>query len=200
MNATMTGQDKLLRFLFLNIAYLLKQSREVIKYEVPQYGNADLGFAVTMFRVDHKAYDYAVECFRLLGKKPVRECGVTMSVSFYTPEENNAFRDHFRELMDQAEEELCKIGTLTPHEYFFMKCSPVIVVTEYAPSGHYVLLQATVEDDLDRSVCKEILGDCEMSGCDGTVEIKVLCYRKKWRNKLVRYLKGIGTGMDDARK
>ena len=80
--SAMTDQDKLIRFLFLNLAYFLKQSREVIKYEDPQYSSANTGFAITMFRVEYKAYDYATECFRLLGKEPVRECGVTMSVSF----------------------------------------------------------------------------------------------------------------------
>ncbi len=83
--SAMTDQDKLIRFLFLNLAYFLKQSREVIKYEDPQYSSANTGFAITMFRVEYKAYDYATECFRLLGKEPVRECGVTMSVSFDTP-------------------------------------------------------------------------------------------------------------------
>jgi hypothetical protein len=187
----MTDQNKLIRFLFLNIAYFLKQSRETIKYEEPQYGNADLGFAISVFRVDHKFYDYAVECFRLLGKEPVRECGVTMSVSFDTPEETNTFRDHFRAFVDQAEAELGKMGTLTPHEYYFLKCAPVIIGTEDGQSNHYVFLQVTVQDDLDREVCEEILGDCEIIGDDGTVEIKVSCYRKKWRDKLVRYLRGI---------
>ncbi len=190
MMSAMTGQDKL-RFMFLNLAYLLKQSREIIKYEEPQYGNPNLGFAITMFRVDHKAYDYANQCFRLLGKEPLRECGVTMSVSFDTPEENNAFRDLFRELMDQAYAELEKISDLTPHEYYFLKCAPVVIGTEDGQSNHYVLLQATVDDDLDRSVCEEILGDCEMSGGDGTVEVRVSCYRKKWRDRLVRYLREI---------
>ena len=92
----MTDQKKRLRFLSLNLVYLLKKNREVVKHEELQYGNAELGFAITMFRVDHKAYDYAAECFRLLGKEPSRECGVTMSVSFDAPEENNAFRNHFR--------------------------------------------------------------------------------------------------------
>ncbi len=50
---------KLQEYVFLNLAYLLKQSREAIKFEHPQYGDPNLGFAITMFRVDHKAYDYA---------------------------------------------------------------------------------------------------------------------------------------------
>ena len=187
-----TDKNKLINFLCLNIAYILKQSSDVIKYEDPQYGNADLGFAVTMFRVDHAAYDYATQCLRLLGKDPARECGVTMSVSFDTPEENNAFMDQFRVLMDQADEELEKLGTMTPHEYYFLQCAPVIIGTEDGQSNHYVLLQVTVEDDLDMRVCEDVLGDCVMSGDDGTVEIKVSCYRKKWRDKLVRYLEGIG--------
>jgi hypothetical protein len=191
LNDTVADKNKLIKFFFLNIAYLLKDSREVIKYEEPQYGNADLGFAVTIFRVDHKAYDYAVKCFKLLGKKPARECGVTMSVNFDTPEENTAFRDHFRVLMDQAGEELSKIGTLTPHEYYFLKCSPMITGTEDDQSNHYVLLQATLQDHLDKEVCEEVLGDCKIDGDVGMVAITVSCYRKKWRDQLVRYLKGI---------
>lgn len=186
--SAMTDQDKLIRFLFLNLAYFLKQSREVIKYEDPQYSSANTGFAITMFRVDYKAYDYATECFRLLGKEPVRECGVTMSVSFDTPKENNNFRDRFRALMDQAGKNLEKIGALTPHEYYFLKCAPVVIGTEDGQSNHYVSLQATVQDDLDKELCEAVLGDCEMSDDAGTVEIKVSCYRKKWRDQLVRYL------------
>jgi hypothetical protein len=187
-----TDKDKLIRFLFLNIAYLLKQSRDRIKYEGPQYGDIELGFAVTMFRVDHKAYDYATEYFRLMGKEVVRECGVTMSVSFDTPEENNAFRDRFKALMDHAEEELAGIGDRTPHEHYFLKCNPVIVGTEDGESNHWIYLQAEIKDDLDRHVCEDILGDSEISGDDGRMEIKVSCYRKKWRDKMVRYLRGIG--------
>ena len=144
-----------------------------------------------MFRVDYKAYDYATECFRLLGKEPVRECGVTMSVSFPTPEENEVFKCRFKSLMDQAEKELSQIGDQTPQEYYFLKCAPVLIGTEDTPSNHYVLLQATVQDDLDRRVCQEVLGDCEITGEDGTVDIKVSCYRKKWRDRLVRYMKVI---------
>ena len=171
----------------------MKQSGERIKYEEPQYGNADLGFAITMFRVDHKAYDYATQCFGLMGKKVVRECGVTMSVSFDSSEENNAFRDNFRALMDQAEEELAGIGDRTPHEYHFLKCNPVIVGTEDGQSNHWIYLQAEIEDDLDLRVLEKILGDCEMTdGDSGRVDVKVSSYLKKWRDWLVRYLKEIG--------
>lgn len=48
-----------------------------------------------------------------------------------------------------------------------------------------------MQDDLDRRVCEDVLGDCEITGEDGTVEIKASCYRKKWSDRLVRYMKGI---------
>lgn len=190
-DTTITGKDKIIRFLFLNISYLLKQSGDRIKYEVPQYDNPELGYAITMFRVDHDAYDYATECFKLMGKDVVRECGVTMSVSFDTPEENNAFMERFKALVDQADEELAGIGDRTPHEHYFLKCNPVIVGTEDGQSNHYVSLRAEIEDDLDRAVCEEVLGDCEMSGDARTVAIKVSCCRKKWRDRLVRYMEGM---------
>jgi hypothetical protein len=161
-------------------------------YDPPQYGDPNLGFAITAFRVDHKFYDYADQCFRLLGKEPVRECGVTMSVSFDTPEENDAFRDNFKLRVEQAEKKLDGLGNRTPQEYYFLKCSPVIIDTEDGQNNHYVFLQATVEDDFDREMCQKILGDCKFDGEDGTVDIKVSCYRKKWRNKIVSHLVYLG--------
>ena len=94
--------------------------------------------------------------------------------------------------MVQAEEELSRMGTLTPHEYYFLKCAPAVIGTEDGQNNHYVSLQATVDNDLDKEVCREVLGDCEIIGDIGTVEIKVSCYRKKWRDRLVSYLRGIG--------
>lgn len=43
-------------------------------------------------------------------------------------------------------------------------------------------------------MCEVILGDCEISVIpdDEPTEIKVLCYRKKWRDRLVQYLKYLG--------
>ena len=76
---------KLQEYLFLNLAYLLKESGEKIQFGVPQYSNPETGFSITMFRVDLKAYDVTVECFNALGKDPIRECGVTISVTFDTP-------------------------------------------------------------------------------------------------------------------
>jgi len=64
--------------------------------------------------------------------------------------------------------------------------------TEDNQSNHYVFLQATVEDDLDRDVCQEVLGDCEVINNDGTVDIEISCYRKKWRDRLLCYPRNIG--------
>lgn len=63
-------KNKLTQYLFFNFAHLLRKSGETIEYEAPQYSSPDTGFAMTMLRVDMKVYDYAVECFRVLGKEP----------------------------------------------------------------------------------------------------------------------------------
>ena len=65
------NHKKLQEYLFLNLAYLLKESGEKIQFGEPQYSSPDIGFSITMFRVDHKAYDLAVECFNILGKDPI---------------------------------------------------------------------------------------------------------------------------------
>jgi hypothetical protein len=114
-----------------------------------------------------------------------------MSVNLDTVSEKNDFFDRFKMMMEQAEDELLMIGGLTPHEYYFLNCNPVIAGTEDGQNNHYVFLQAEIRDDLDREVCRVILGDCEIEG-DGRVDIKVSCYRKKWRDRLVRYLEGLG--------
>lgn len=183
------SENALHYLILINLAYLLKESRETIKYEDPQYGNPNLGFAITVFRVDHKFYDYTDQCLRLMGKKPVRECGVTMSVSFNTPEENNSFRDNFKLRMDQGEELLVGLGDRTPQEHYFLKTKPIIKSIEDTPNNHFIFLLA---DDVDRQVLGEVLGDHDVVDMgDAKVQIKVLCYRKKWRDKMVRYLSNL---------
>jgi hypothetical protein len=44
-----------------------------------------------------------------------------MSVSFDTPDENNAFRDRFQALVNQADEQLNRLENRTPQEYYFCK-------------------------------------------------------------------------------
>jgi len=191
---------KLQENLFLNLAYLLEESGEAIKFEHPQYGDPNLGFAITMFRVDHKAYDYADQCFRLLGKDPVRECGVTMSVTFDTPEETDVLRIRFKSLLEEAHSKLQGLfGSRTPQEHYFLKTNPVILGIDETPSNHFLFLRANVVDDLDRSICQDVLGDCEFDESDYLLtKIKVSCYRKKWRDQQVRYLKEIGVKGDIA--
>ncbi len=193
LNDTSTNNDKLIGFLFLNLAYLLKQRGESIQYDRPYDGDPELGFAITMFRVGRDAYDYATRCFELMGKKVVRECGVTMSVSFDTHEENIDFKNRFKLLMDRAEKELTEIGDRTPYEHYFLKSNPVIVGTEDGQNNHWIYLQAEIGDALDWEVRREILGDSEITGGDGgTVKLVVSCYRKKWRDRMVRYLVDLG--------
>ena len=191
MNNFTTDQDKQTRFLFLNLAYILRKKRQEIKYGNPQWDDPEKGFSITMFRVGPEAYAFAEQCCKALGKEPLLECGTTMSVNLDTVSEKNDFFDRFKMMMEQAEDELLMIGGLTPHEYYFLNCNPVIAGTEDGQNNHYVFLQAEIRDDLDREVCRVILGDCEIEG-DGRVDIKVSCYRKKWRDRLVRYLEGLG--------
>lgn len=194
MTNSISYQDKLTRYLFLNLVYLLNQNRQVIKYEAPQHGDPNLGFAITMFRVDPKAHEYAVEYFRLLGKDPVRECGVTMSVSFDTPEQNNASREQFKVLVDEAEELLRSLADRTPHEHFFLELNPVLIGIENTQNNHFILLQANAVDDIDDRVLCEVLGDYDIVDKPNNepVEIRVKCYRKKWRDGLVRHLIQLG--------
>ncbi len=181
-------------YLFLNLSYLLEESGAKIQFGEPQYGNPETGFSITMYRVGAKCYEYAVECLNALGKKPVRECGVTMSVSFDTPEENNAFRDRFQALMDQAEDLVHSLKDRTPDEHYFLKLNPIIKGIEDTPNNHFIFLQASVVDDVDERVLDEVLGDYDIDDMsyDEPVEIKMICYRKKWRDRLVRYLRGLG--------
>jgi len=189
----MTDSNKLLHFLFLKLVYLLRASNEVLLYGEPQYSSAETGFAITMFKVDHKAYNYVSECFRILGKEPSMECGVTMSVTFDTPEENIAFKNHFKFLMKQAQGRFKRLCGKTPNEHYFLKMNPVIIGTENTPSNHFIFLQADVLDDVDKIVLNELLGDHDIKVMpDEKIEIKVLCYRKKWRDKMVRYLSNFG--------
>ena len=61
------------------------------------------------------------------------------------------------------------------------------------PNNHFLYLRADIVDDLDRSICQDLLGDCEFDESDAKVTtIKVSCYRKKWRYQLVRYLRKLG--------
>jgi len=86
-------------------------------------------------------------------KSPARECGVTMSVSFDTPDENNAFSDLFKALVSQAEGLVHSLEDRTPQEHYFLQTNPIIKGIEDTQSNHYVLLQANVVDDIDeRSV------------------------------------------------
>lgn len=190
----MTDQNKLLRFLFLKLVFLLRERNEVVLYGEPQYSSAETGFAITMYKVDHKAYDYVTECFGILGKKPSRECGVTMSVTFDTVEENIEFKKYFKSLMQQAQSRFKKLCAKTPDEHYFLKLNPVFLGIEDTQNNHFILLQAHVVDDVDERVLSEVLGDYEIVDMpdDEPVEIRVKCYRKKWRNGLVRHLIQLG--------
>ncbi len=188
------NHTKLQEYLFLNLAYLLKESGEKTQYGEPQYSNPDTGFSITMFRVNNKAYDIAVECFNALGKNPIRECGVTMSVTFDTPEENDALRIRFKSLLEEAHSKLQGLFcSRTPQEHYLLKTNPVLLGVDETPNNHFLFLRADIADDLDRSICQGLLGDCEFVESDGkATTIKVSCYRKKWRSQLVRYLKNLG--------
>jgi len=114
-----------------------------------------------MFRVDHRAYDIAGECFNALGKDAKRECGVTMSVTFDTPEENDVLRIRFKSLLEEAHSKLQGLCSRTPQEHYFLKTNPVMIGMDETPGNHFLFLRADVVDDLDRSICQDVLGDCE---------------------------------------
>ena len=203
MTDTITYQNKLTRYLFLNLAYILEQKRAVIKYENPNFGDANLGFAITMFRIDHEAYDYADQCFRILGKDPVRECGVTISVTFYTPEENIEFRMRFKSLLDEAQKRLPALNGKTPQEFYMLQLKPLITEIVSTDSKHCVALQADINDAVDLLGLEETFEpwtDCERIrdyheitiDDDGKADVQMVFYRIRTRKKFILYLKGLG--------
>ena len=116
-----------------------------------------------------------------------------------TPDENNAFRNQFKALFDQAEGLVHSLEDRTPQEYYFLKLNPVFLGIEDTQNNHFILLQAHVVDDVDERVLSEVLGDYEIVDMpdDESVEIRVKCYRKKWRDRLVRHLKQLGIKEED---
>jgi len=200
LNNNIADQEKLLQYLFLNLAYLLRESREVIKYENPQYGDPALGFAITVFRINNKFYDYADQCFRLMGKITVRECGITMSVSFDTSKENDSFRENFKLRMRQAEERLPALNGKTPQEFYLLHFNPVIKNVTSTNSKHYVALQADIHDAVELHCLREALDPWadykrikdyhEITVDDNcNADIQMVFYRIRTRKKFLRYLK-----------
>ena len=199
-SASAPDQDKLIEYLFFCLAYVLKESRETIQYGTSQYGDPETSFSIVMLNIDHVGYDYATECFRVLGIEPLRECGPVMSVEFETAGENDKFKEHFKSLLDRAEKELMLLNDKTPQEYFFLKTCPVIKEVASTDSKHFVVLQADVQDAVDRLCVEETMQPWtdyerirdyyEISvEDDGTAEIRVVFYRLRKQKKFVRYLK-----------
>jgi len=193
-------RSRLLQYLFLNLAYLLKQYREQIHYGTPQYNSADTaGFTIFIFRVSFETYTYAIRCFEALGcKRIIRECGTTIAVLSQTPEENLALKTQFTTLLDEAEENLVLIGGKTPQEYYALQTRPVIMDVYNTHHKHFVVLQAEF-DAFSRFIWGEagwgkIIEDdgiCSAIDC-GREKILVSFHKRRPRDRFVRYLKGIG--------
>lgn len=189
----MTDEEKLLQYLFLNLAFLLDRYKQTIHYGAPYNTGVETGMAVTMFYIDNRAYEYAAECLTVMGKPPCRECGVTSSVTFETTEETDAFRNEFKSRVEQAKEQLAELDGKTPQEYFFLKTNPIIKDIKNTENNHFIYLQANIIDDLDRRVCKAVLGEHEIIDMTREItEIKVVCWRKKWRDRLAWCLRKLG--------
>ncbi len=198
---------KLQEYLFLNLAYLLEESGAKIQFGNPQYGDAALGFAITMFRVGAKCYEYAIRCLQSLGEDPVRECGVTTSVTFYTPEENLEFRMRFKSLLDEAQKRLPSLNGKTPQEFYMLQLKPLITEIVSTDNKHCVALQADIHDAVDLLCLEETFEpwtDCERIrdyqeitiDDDGKADVHMVFYRIRTRKKFILYLKELGVKGD----
>ena len=205
MNDVSFNYGKLVRFFFLNMAYLLRESNETIQYGTTQYGDPEKGFSITMLKVDHSAYDYATECFMLLGGDPKRECGPTIASSFESVEDCEDFKSNFMSLLEDANDRLKKMLNLTPQEYSILKTAPTIQKAFSTDSKHYTVLSAMFSDISDMMIWENFLrpwndtervrdySEVDADG-DGTAEIIMTCYKLRKQKKFIKYLRGLGIG------
>ena len=192
-------QHQLAKYLFLHLAYLLKKYDEQIHYGHPQYNSAQTGFTIFIFRVSFETYTFCTRCLESLDcKLTIRECGTTIAALSNTPEENIAFKNQFMLLLDEAEKQLVLIGGKTPQEYYALQTNPVITDIYNTDHEHFVVLEANV-DPFSRLIWGElgfgkIIENCGMAvdGEDGHEKILVRFYKKRTRDRFLRYLRGLG--------
>lgn len=187
------GQDKLLDYLFLCLAYELKQDKDKIIYQEPVWSDPETTFSIVMYR-SGVTHECCCLCIETLGGSWQRECGPVTTAYSKSQEECDELKSRFISLLDNAQERLAGLNDKNPQEYFFLKTNPKIIRIEETPNNHFVFLKADIVDELDRHVCEAVLGNCEISVIpdDEPSEIKLVCDRKKWRDQLVRYLKNLG--------
>jgi len=199
------NDNRLIEYLFICLAHILRESNQKIQYGTTQYGNPHTGFSITMFHIDHDGYYYAEKCFDILGKASLRECGPTMSVCFNTPEETNAFKNRFMAYMEQAEERLSELNGNAPQEFYALKANPKISEIISTQSNHIVLLKANFHDAIDELAFCEMMKPWtdiesirdyfEIEDCDdGNAEIRVVFYKLKNQKRFIRYLATLGIG------
>lgn len=85
------------------------------------------------------------------GQRTFTECGVTMSVAFQPPGENDEFKGRFNSLISQAQERLSRLKNTTPQEHYFLKTNHKIIRIKETLNNH-IFLRADIVDDLERHV------------------------------------------------
>jgi hypothetical protein len=132
-------------------------------YGTPQYKN-EIGFSLIIFRVPNEARDYVIECLKVLGCDRInRECGVTTTFLFDSPEESNAMKAKFVVLLEEAQEKgLSALNGLNPQEYYMLQTHAVIIDVCNTNSKHFIVLQAEI-DAFHRIIWSEM-------GCGSIIE------------------------------
>lgn len=192
--------EKLIKYLFLNLVHIVRNSDDIIRYGTPQYSSAETGFTMVLYRVAHEGYDYANYGFHALGcRNSHNECGPTISLQFDSSEEKEAFKQSLLKVLEEAEGQLNLLGDRTPQESYILKTNPVIVDTYSTQNEHITVLNTDIKDAVDFLAWKEILEpwadndrlrdyyEIEIHP-DKPDEIKLVFYRRRKRDKFLRYL------------
>ena len=200
-------QAKLIQYLFLNLVHIVRNSDDIIRYGQSQYHSADTSFTMVLYRIAHVGFDYANYGFHALGcPNAHNEAGPTISLQFSSQKERDAFKAKLMNVLEEAENQLNLLNDRTPQESYILKTNPVIVDTFSTNNEHIVLMNAKISDAVDFLALKEC---CEPWADndrirdyyeitvhpDKPAKIKLVFYRRRKRDKFLRYMKNLGVMM-----